>query len=195
MGEPLRPAIFLDRDGTVIGERHYLSDPAGVELVPGVVPALAALRKAGYLLVLVTNQSGIAKGMYSVDDYGRVAARLVEVLDAAGVPLDATYFCPHHPDEGPPCPCRKPATGMHRDAHRDLGVDLAASWYVGDKVSDVLPALELGGQGILVRTGYGRESEARVPPAVAVVDDLAAASRLILSGGRIGGVDPPGGPS
>ena len=179
----LRPAVFLDRDGTLIVERHYLADPAGVVLVEGATDALRALRDAGYLLVVVTNQSGIAKGLYSLDDYHAVAEALDALLEAAGVPVDATYFCPHHPDESPPCACRKPAPGMYLAAAGALGIDVASSGFVGDKITDVLPARELGGRGVLVRTGYGRESEAKVPENVAVVDDLPAAARLMVSAG------------
>lgn len=186
------PAVFLDRDGTLITEHHYLADPERVALVAGAAAGLRALRDAGYVLVVVTNQSGIAKGMYSLEDYHRVAARVDAVLQEAGVPVDATRYCPHHPERRPPCDCRKPATGMHRDAAEELGIDLARSWYVGDKASDVLPALALGGQGILVRTGYGAEWEGRVPAAVDVVDDLPAAVRRILADGGAEHVDPPG---
>lgn len=173
-------AVFLDRDGTLITERHYLADPDGVELVPGAVAALRGLREAGWCLVVVTNQSGIAKGLYSLDEYHAVARRLDEVLGEAGVPVDATYFCPHHPDARPPCVCRKPAPGMYLEASADLGLDLHRSWYVGDKLSDVVPASALGGRGILVRSGHGREHEAGVPAGTVVVDDLPAAARWIL---------------
>ena len=176
-----RSAVFLDRDGTLITERHYLSDPDRVELVEGAVEALAALRAAGHLLVVVTNQSGIAKGLYTLEDYHRVAAEVDRRLAAAGVPLDATFFCPHHPDIQPPCACRKPATGMYFQAAEDLGIDLPASWYVGDKVSDVRPGVELGGRSILVRTGHGRDHEADVPAGTRVVDALPDAARLIRS--------------
>lgn len=175
----LRPAVFLDRDGTLIAEKDYLADPAGVEVIPGTYEALAELRAAGFLLVTVTNQAGIARGYYTEDDYHAVAARLDARLAAAGVPVDDTRFCPHHPDHTGPCDCRKPATGMHRAAAAELGIDLRASYYVGDKPSDVLPALELGGQGILVRTGYGRAHEHEVPEGVRVVDDLISAVPLI----------------
>lgn len=181
MSSGLRPAVFLDRDGTLIADRHYLSDPAEVELLPGVVEALRALRAAGLLLVVVTNQSGIARGLFSEEDYRAVAARLERLLAAEGVAPDATKHCPHHPDHGGPCACRKPATGMYLEAAADLGIDPAASWYVGDKVSDVVPARELGGRGILLRTGHGRAQEAHLPPGVAVVDDLAGAAAEILA--------------
>jgi D-glycero-D-manno-heptose 1,7-bisphosphate phosphatase len=180
----LRPAVFVDRDGTIVIERAYLSDPDDVQLVPGAAEALIALRRAGFALVTVTNQSGIALGLYSEEDYHMVARRLEEVLGAAGVVIDATEHCPHHPDATGPCSCRKPATGMYRRAADALGLDPSQSYYIGDKVTDVLPALELGGRGILVRTGYGSEQEARVPRRIRVADDLAGAADLILSDSR-----------
>lgn len=177
----LRPAVFMDRDGTLIAERDYLADPGGVVLVPGAAEALRALRRAGYALVVVTNQSGIARGLYTLDDYQTVAVRLDRVLAEAGVTVDATRFCPHHPDFSGPCTCRKPGTGMYREAASELGLDPAASWYVGDKVSDVAPAFALGGRGVLVRTGYGRDQEKVVPAGIVVADDLAAAAAVILA--------------
>ncbi|MDA0329832.1 MAG: HAD family hydrolase [Gemmatimonadetes bacterium] len=179
-----RPAVFIDRDGTIIAEKVYLSDPEGVELVPGTIEGLRDLRADGFALVIVTNQAGIARGLYTLDDYHAVAARLIEVLVEADVVIDGTYYCPHHSDVTGPCPCRKPGTGMHREAAAALDLDLEASYYVGDKLSDVLPAHELGGRGILVRTGYGREHEKEVGGAVWVVDDLRSAARRIRSDAR-----------
>ncbi len=181
----LRPAVFVDRDGTLIVERDYLADPAGVKLVQGAVEALASLRASGFALVVVTNQSGIARGLYRLEDYHAVAARLDAVLGLAGVPVDGTWYCPHHPDHTGPCACRKPGVGMYVQAAGELGLDLQASWYVGDKITDVLPALELGGRGILVRSGYGRDLESAAPAPVTVVDDLPAAAELIVA--RAGG--------
>lgn len=178
---PGRPAAFVDRDGTIIVERHYLADPAGVHLVPGAAEALAALQGAGFAVVTVTNQSGIDLGLYSEDDYRGVASRLEEVLARVGVRVDATEYCPHHPQGSGPCPCRKPGTAMHRRAADRLGLDLESSYYVGDKITDVLPAIELGGQGILVRTGYGLEHEGREPNGTWVADDLSGAATLILA--------------
>jgi D-glycero-D-manno-heptose 1,7-bisphosphate phosphatase len=175
-----RPAVFLDRDGTVIVEREYLSDPEGVILVAGAVESLGALREAGLVIVIVTNQSGIARGLYSEADYHAVAARLEEILTAEGVPVDATYFCPHHPDFTGPCACRKPSVGMYLQAALDLGLDLGSSFYVGDRLKDVEPAVELGGRGILVRTGYGAEEEAGLPEGSWVSDDLPGAAALIV---------------
>lgn len=179
----LRPAVFMDRDGTLIQEREYLADPEGVELVPGTPGALKELRAAGFALVVVTNQSGIARGYYSEEDYRAVAERIDRELEAAGAPLDGTYHCPHHPEFSEPCGCRKPGTELHRRAARDLGLVPERSWYVGDKVKDVLPARELGGEGILVRTGFGGEEEDRLPAGFRVARDLPAAARIILAAG------------
>ena len=115
-----------------------------------------------------------------MEEYKAVALRVDEVLAAHGLALDATYFCCHHPDFTGDCPCRKPATGMHRDASEALGLDPSLSYFVGDKKRDVLPALELGGEGILVRTGYGWSEEPGLPPVFQVADDLLGAARLIL---------------
>jgi D-glycero-D-manno-heptose 1,7-bisphosphate phosphatase len=179
-GPFLRPAVFLDRDGTIIEEVKYLADPDGVILIPGAVEALDLLLDAGFALVVVTNQSGIARGLYGLTDYEAVARRLDELLAAHGIRLDATRFCPHHPSVSGDCTCRKPATGMHREVAEELGLDPARSFFVGDRVGDLLPALELGGEGILVRTGYGADEESTLPAAFRAADDLLEAVRLIL---------------
>jgi histidinol-phosphate phosphatase family protein len=177
-----RRAVFVDRDGTIVEERDYLADPAKVQLLPGVPEAIRCLQEAGFAVVLVTNQSGIARGLYAEDDYRAVQARVARLLRDRGIVLEATYYCPHHPDFTGPCDCRKPGPGMYRAAARELGLDLGRSWYVGDKVTDVLPALSFGGSGVLVRTGYGREEEGKVPPGVRAAEDLAEAVKLILAG-------------
>jgi D-glycero-D-manno-heptose 1,7-bisphosphate phosphatase len=180
-----RPALFVDRDGTLIREREYLSDPAGVELLPGTVAGLRAFRDAGYAPVIITNQSGIARGFYDTEAYRAVEAEVEARLEAAGVPVAASYHCPHHPDHSGPCACRKPGTGLFRRAARELGLDPGRSVYVGDRVRDVLPALELGGTGLLVRTGYGAGEAGDAPPEIRVVADVAAAARAV-------GAPPPG---
>ncbi len=188
-----RPAVFLDRDGTLIEEREYLSDPEQVRLVPGAADALRRLGEAGFALVVVTNQSGIARGFFTEADYRAVAARVEALLAAEGASLDGTYHCPHHPEVMGPCACRKPGVKLYRDAARALGLAPERSYFVGDKASDVEPAGTLGGTGVLVRTGYGAEAEeeGRVPEGVRVVDDLAAAAELILDeAGEAETVDP-----
>jgi D-glycero-D-manno-heptose 1,7-bisphosphate phosphatase len=182
-GGERRPAAFLDRDGTIIEEKEYLSEPDGVALIAGAAEGLRLLRDAGLALVVVTNQSGIARGLYTLADYQAVARRLDEVLADEGVHLDGTRFCPHHPDETGPCSCRKPATGMYRSAASDLGLDPARSYFIGDRASDVLPSRELGGQGILVRTGFGAGEEAAMGQEFPVVDDLLGAAEWILASG------------
>lgn len=178
--EVKRPAAFLDRDGTIIIECEYLADPAGVELIPGAARALARLARHGYRLVLITNQSGIARGLYDEAAYRAVQAQVEAQLAAEGVRLDGAWFCPHHPDFTGPCDCRKPGLRLFRDAADTLGVDLERSVFIGDRLSDVLPARALGGRAILVRTGYGQGQEKHAPADVAVCDDLEAAATLVL---------------
>jgi len=175
-----RRAVFLDRDGTLIREREYLADPEGVVLLPGVAEALRLFRKADLALVVVTNQSGIARGLYTLEDYEAVARRLEEKLLGEGLTLDATYFCPHHPDFTGPCDCRKPALGMYLRAAAELDLDLSRSFFVGDRQKDLAPAVSLGGSGFLVRTGYGREEEDHLAPGHRVADSLLEAARLIV---------------
>lgn len=175
-----RRAVFVDRDGTLVEERDYLDDPNGVCLLPGAAAAVRRLRAAGLAVVVVTNQSGIARGLYSEEQYRAVAERVDAELAREAAAVDATYHCPHHPDFTGPCRCRKPGVGMHREAAEALGIDLARSFYVGDKVADVVPAHALGGVGILVRTGYGAEQEASLPGGLLVADDLPAAATTIV---------------
>jgi len=172
-----RRAVFADRDGTIIVEKGYLGHPDGVEMIDGALEALGTLQAAGFVIVVVTNQAGIAHGFYSRDDYQAVALRFVEELEAAGIVLDGMYFCPHKPDS---CDCRKPSTGMYLRAAKELDIDLAASFYIGDKITDVKPGLVLGGQAILVRTGHGCESESDIPDSVRAVEDLSEASQVII---------------
>lgn len=179
----LAPAAFLDRDGTLIEERSYLADPAGVRLMPGVIDGLHALRDAGYKLIVVTNQSGIARGLISEAQYERVRRRVDALLALSGITLDGVYHCPHHPAITGPCDCRKPGLALYRRAAADHAIDLQASAFVGDKPGDVEPAAALGGRAILVRTGYGATGEHSVGPDVMVVDDFAAAVAAILAGG------------
>ena len=173
-----RPAAFLDRDGTIIAERNYIRDPNDVLVLDSAAAGLRALRDAGYLLVLVTNQSGIARGLVTPAQYDAVHARVIELLRIEGIELDGVYYCPHHPDYTGPCPCRKPATGMYQQAARELDIDLSRSVFIGDKQTDVEPAHSLGGTGILVRTGHGATQLSALPADVAVAEDLAAAAAI-----------------
>src|SRR6185503_7467990 len=124
-------AVFLDRDGTIIEDPGYLHKPEQVKLLPGAAEAIRRLNAAGYLAVVVTNQSGIARGLYTVADYRAVEKRLGELLAAQGARIDVSYFCPHHPQAPEPCACRKPRTKLFLDAQAALGIDFKTSWWVG----------------------------------------------------------------
>lgn len=173
-----RAAVFLDRDGTVIADRHYLGDPAGVALLPGAGEAIARINQAGLLAVLVTNQSGIGRGFFSEADFQAVQDRLADALAAHGAHLDGIYHCPHSPAQPVPCDCRKPATGLFERAARDLHINLAASWFAGDRLRDVTPATRWGGTGILL--GRSDPPGDAVPGGVLRFPSLAEAVRHIL---------------
>lgn len=174
-----RPAVFLDRDGTLIHDRHYLADPAGVELLPGAGDAVARLNRAGYFVVLVTNQSGIGRGFFTEADYEAVHQRVVALLAAEGARLDAEYHCPLAPDAPDPDGMRKPGAGMFLRAAREHDLDLPRSWLIGDRLRDVAPAAQLGAHAILVR---GEQTEAEHAGSIAcfVVDDLNTAADIVL---------------
>ncbi|HEX7086786.1 MAG TPA: HAD family hydrolase [Vicinamibacterales bacterium] len=184
----MRPAVFLDRDGTLIEERGYLHDPDRVALFPATAPAIVRLRAAGFAIVVVTNQAGVARGLFGEDAVRRVHARLDALLGPAGAAPDAYYYCPHHPDGAVEayrrvCACRKPAPGMIERAARDLGLDVVRSFVVGDKWIDVELANRAGARGMLVRTGYGADADVP-PPGVrveAIVPTLAEAAAAILA--------------
>ena len=145
-----RPAAFLDRDGTIIRDANYIRNPADVEVLPGVAAALRELNERGVAVIVVTNQSGIARGMLTTRDYEAVTERLDTLLGAEGARIDATYMCPHHPDVTGPCECRKPGLSLYRKAIHDHQLDPARSAYVGDRWRDAAPALVLGGMPILL---------------------------------------------
>ena len=173
------PAVFIDRDGTLIREREYLSEAEGVELLPGAAAALRGFQEDGYRIVVVTNQSGIARGLFDEASYRRVRAEVERQLDSEGVRLLGSYHCPHHPQFTGPCECRKPSPGLFRTAAREHGLDLSHSVFLGDRVRDVSPGLELDGLAILVRTGYGAAEESSAPTGAVVVDDLPAALTFV----------------
>lgn len=179
---PAARAVFLDRDGTLIVERNYLSDPALVELFSDAPRALNRLQAAGFRLFLVTNQSGIGRGYYSVEDLHRVHDRLLALLAAEGVKIDRIYFAPEAPDQ--PSRGRKPSPQFLFDARDEFALDLGRSYVVGDKLSDLECGWNAGVRSsLLVRTGYGAETERTESDrlaAAAVVDDLSAAADWIL---------------
>ncbi|HEX7840169.1 MAG TPA: HAD family hydrolase [Kofleriaceae bacterium] len=151
----LRPALLLDRDGTLIADVGYPRDPARVEPMPGAFEALRAL-KASFALVIISNQSGIGRGLITQAEARAVHDRVVDVFGRAGIQFAGAYYCPHAPDAG--CPCRKPAPGLLLDAARDLGLDLAGSVMLGDKASDVAAGLAAG-CGHTLRFGPDRDGD------------------------------------
>ena len=177
-----RAAVFLDRDGTIITDASYLSDPEGVTLLDRAGEALKQLRDAGYPIVVVTNQSGIGRGYFGWDQYYAVAAQLDQVLEVHGGAIDRTYVCPHAPDPANPCDCRKPGLGLYRAAITDLDLDPTRSWWVGDRISDLLPASALGGSGILVLTGEGpAHAKEAQEQGFSILPDLWTAAERILA--------------
>jgi len=181
-------AVFLDRDGTLIEEVGYLDRPERVELYPWSTDAIRALNRGGLRIVMVTNQSGVARGFFSEAVVERVHRHIAELLGAGGATIDAYYYCPHHPDGkvaefARACECRKPGRGLVDRAARELGIDPERSFTVGDRWLDVALARAVGARGILVRTGYGVTEEARPPQGLAadaVVDNLVGAASWIL---------------
>ena len=177
------PAIFLDRDGTLIEEREYLADPAGVALFAGAGAALWRLQDAGFKLIIVTNQSGIGRGYYREEDMHRVNARMLELLGRDGVRIEKIYFAPEAPDQ--PSRGRKPNPQFLLDARDECGVDLARSYIIGDKLIDLECGWNAGvRKALLVRTGYGAKLEQTAGERLSqawVADDLAAAAERILS--------------
>ncbi|TWJ19441.1 D-glycero-beta-D-manno-heptose 1,7-bisphosphate 7-phosphatase [Geobacter argillaceus] len=184
-GEDLRRAVFLDRDGTINEERVYLHRVEEFAFIPGVPEVIRDLRRSGFLVIVVTNQSGIGRGYYDEAALARLHAHMDSELARVGAAIDAYYFCPHHPEHGVgdyrrECDCRKPLPGMLLTAAREWHVDLGASYLVGDKLADVEAALAAGCRPVLVRTGYGVVEALKVPPGVPVCDDLPEAARMIV---------------
>ena len=152
--------LFLDRDGTINVEPDYSADPDTFELIPGSAEAIREANDLGLKVFVITNQSGVARGLFREEDVVAMNERLVEILKEAGARIDAVYYCPHHPDVGAPpyrkvCTCRKPNTGMLLQAEKEHGIDLASSFVVGDKCSDILTGRNAGCGTVLVLTGYG----------------------------------------
>jgi D-glycero-D-manno-heptose 1,7-bisphosphate phosphatase len=168
------PVIFLDRDGTIMRDVDYCGDPDAVDLLPGVPEALRKLKQRGYKLIVITNQSGIGRGYLTEKQYRTVEAEISRQL--GDNLIDATYYCPHLPGEG--CKCRKPSPEMILQAARDHDVDLARSFFIGDKKSDLECGRNAGVKTILVRTGYGQGTDQDLADFVA--EDLSEAAEMIL---------------
>jgi D-glycero-D-manno-heptose 1,7-bisphosphate phosphatase len=188
----VKPAVFVDRDGTLIEQVHHLTDPRDVVLIPGAAEAISELRGHGYACVVVTNQSVIERGLLDEAGLAAVHAAMNRQLSAACTEIDALYYCPVAPTQDDPTivedPERKPGAGMLIRAARDLSLDLAASWMVGDNVSDMLAGRNAGCKAsVLVRSGHGHRFVERRDCYDYVVEDLGRAASLILetdSGGK-----------
>ena len=187
----MTPAVFLDRDGTILEELGYLTPASQPRIYPWSIDAVRLLKRAGFAIVVVTNQGGIARGLYSSkfveDTHQALAARFA----AGGAPIDAWHYCPHHPEALTaefmgPCACRKPEPGMVRDAARVLDLDLTRAWVIGDQWRDIQMGHAVGARTILVRSGHGRDQEAHWPRDIAaptaICDNLIAAVAVV--GGR-----------
>lgn len=178
-----KPAIFLDRDGTLNIDKGYVHRIEDWEWIPGAIDAIVAFKKAGFLVIIITNQAGIARGYYGEADITNLHTRVNGELKEHGVLIDAFYHCPHHPEFGAvrECECRKPMPGMIDKARQDFDIDLGHSWLIGDKVSDIQAGLAAGVKSILVLTGYGNKDRALLSDDVISVTDILAASRYIIS--------------
>lgn len=182
--DPLKPAIFLDRDGTLNEEVDYLSDPDQLVLIPGAAAAVARLNALGIPVIVVTNQSGIGRGRFTWSDFDAVMARMDQLLAAEGAKVDGVYTAPHH-EKGQGAyavadhPDRKPNPGMLQRGAEDHGLDLTRSWMIGDKAIDLEAGRRAGCRVALVRTGYGTQVDGALADLVAA--DLPEALRRILA--------------
>ncbi|MCF8482050.1 MAG: HAD family hydrolase [Rhodospirillum sp.] len=177
-----RRAVLLDRDGTINVETHYLSRPEQLTLLPGAAEGLRMMRDLGLALIVVTNQSGIARGYFTEEDLATVHARFRDILAKEGVAVDGIYHCPHGTDTD--CACRKPKRGLVDQALTDIEFDPTRSFIIGDKAIDLELGRAVGAEPILVRTGYGADVEAKGDHGAAfVANTLAQAAAFI--GGRL----------
>ncbi len=184
-------AVFVDRDGTVIVDKHFLADPSQVEFENGAVEALRMLNAHGFRVIVISNQSGVARGLFNIEAVEEVNHRLLELTASQKIDINAVHYCPHHPNGTinlytKKCRCRKPAPGMAEEAAYQLGLDLRKSYVIGDKVDDINLAKVIGGTPVLVRSGYGQESEAKIANLgfygrVLTADNLLEAARRIVS--------------
>jgi len=187
-----RPAVFLDRDGTINEEVSYITRPEQLKLLPGAAEGVRRMRAAGYRIVVVTNQPVIARGDCSTAELLSIHDHMEMELSREGAFLDGIYYCPHHPDKGfageraelkVECECRKPSDGMIRRAARELNLDLTASWLIGDRTGDIQTAHNCGLRSVLLRTGNGGRDQRYAAAPDYVFDDLLAAARLVASQG------------
>jgi D-glycero-D-manno-heptose 1,7-bisphosphate phosphatase len=183
-----QPAVFLDRDGTINLDAGYIERLERFELYPFAIDAIRLFKQAGYLVVILTNQAGVAQGFYGEEFVATVAQHLADRAALGGARIDGHYYCPHAPDAAveqyrTDCECRKPKPGMARRAAEELGIDLARSVVIGDRWRDIAVARAVGARGILVKTGYGATEALRPQPGIsadAICDDLIGAAVWLL---------------
>ena len=181
------PAVFLDRDGVIVHEVDYLVDPKQLKLLAGSAKAIARLRAAGFKLIVISNQSAVARGMLTLKGLARITRTMNALLKAKGARLDGIYYCPHHPEAGRriKCACRKPGQAMVRRAVKRFRIDRGRSFYVSDTTTDMMTTERAGVPGLLVGTGYGGKDGAyRARPFKRFKDLARAAAWIIERGGR-----------
>lgn len=179
-------AVFLDRDGTVVEERGYITVPEMIELLPGAAQAIAELRGGGWKVFVTSNQGLVAKGMISEDDLAAINFRMVALLAAEGAEVDGIYYCPHHPEGTLPdysgdCDCRKPKPGLLERAAREHGLSLSECVMIGDSLRDIQAGQAAGARTVLVLTGHGAQAAREAHGAHHVADDLLAAARWVAA--------------
>ena len=158
----MKRAIFLDRDGVINKEVNYLSNPDDLELIDGVIEALKILRNLGYLLIIITNQAGVARGYFTESTLLKIHEKLIGILEKNDVHLDDIFYCPHHPDFTGVCECRKPKPGMIFSAQKKYDIDLNESFMIGDTLNDIQTGINAGCKTVLVFTGYGNEESKKI---------------------------------
>ncbi|MGB9080103.1 MAG: D-glycero-beta-D-manno-heptose 1,7-bisphosphate 7-phosphatase [Desulfuromonadaceae bacterium] len=180
----MKRAVFLDRDGTINIEKEYLYQAEDFEFIPGAAEAIRLLNQAGIMVVVVTNQSGVARGFYTEDDVEELHRHIDRELERYGAHVDVWLYCPHHPagrgSYALPCNCRKPLPGMLQEAAARHDIDLEDSTMIGDKLADIEAGMAAGCRTVLVRTGYGADAEHCVGPLTTICDDLLSAVKCLL---------------
>jgi len=179
----MKRAVFIDRDGTINEEKEYLYRTDDLVFIPGAPQAIRLLNEAGFLVIVVTNQSGVARGYYTEEDVHLLHRHIASLLEQSGARVDAWFYCPHHPagrgSYALPCRCRKPLPGMLLEAAGRFAIDLESSVMIGDKLADMEAGAAAGCRSILVRTGYGSEEEQGCRSGIEVFDDLLSAAQSL----------------
>ncbi len=172
-----KPAVFLDRDGTILYDKGYMKNLDEIELLPGAAKAIKILNEMRFIIAVLSNQSGINRGMMTEEDVAKTNNRMVELLSKEDARVDYIAYCPSTPEEN--LPCRKPNPGMVYEVMKNFKIDIKRSFVVGDKVSDVKLAENIGATSILVLTGYGKETVREITPEIVVQDLFSAAKKII----------------